>query len=484
MPRRNFRFTGRDTVLEELRALFENGPPAGARVALRGISGVGKSQIAIEYAHRFANEYDVVWWISASFRATARQQFADLAEPLGLADSSALPERVRAVREALRTGRPHRRWLLVLDSADDLEQVYDLLPEAGGHVAVTTLTQGWAASGGVAEVQVERFTRAESISYARRHVERLTEDEADQLADAVEDFPLLLAQTTAWLDANRMSAAEYIGLLRRGDADEIGIQTLPDYPIGFQTSWALTLDSLEQDSPEATELLRLFAMFSPAPFPYASSSGPVPAISPRCWPSWPSTRPTGSARCVACRSQLPCGWTTFSPRTASAMWTAWRCTASTTASCAAPSPPANATNSRRSPAACWSRPIPARRPRSPTGLCTRSCCRICTRRAPWRAPRLRCAISSSTASSTSGCATRRAPDSPCANRCWPAGGSGSRRRTRRCWSSSTSTPTCCAGAAVTARRRPSAGPSSSNSPRSAPPTTSTCCAPRRASAAP
>ncbi|MFJ9372682.1 FxSxx-COOH system tetratricopeptide repeat protein [Streptomyces sp. NPDC101455] len=267
VPRRNFRFTGRDTVLEELRALFENGPPTGARVALRGISGVGKSQIAIEYAHRFANEYDVVWWISASFRATARQQFADLAEPLGLADSSALPERVRAVREALRTGRPHRRWLLVLDSADDLEQVYDLLPEAGGHVAVTTVTQGWTASGGVAEVQVERFTRAESISYARRHVERLTEEEADQLADAVEDFPLLLAQTAAWLDANRMSAAEYIGLLRRADADEIGIQTLPDYPIGFQTSWALTLDSLEQDSPEATELLRLFAMFSPGSIP-------------------------------------------------------------------------------------------------------------------------------------------------------------------------------------------------------------------------
>lgn len=265
VPRRNLRFTGRDPVLEELHALFESGGPAGARVALRGISGVGKSQIVIEYAHRFANEYDVVWWISASFRATARQQFADLADRLQLTDARALGERVRAVREALRTGR--RRWLLIVDSADDMEQVDDLLPESGGHVAITTLTRGWAASGGVAEIQVDRFTRAESVSYARRHVERLTDDEADQLADAVEDFPLLLAQTTAWLDANRMPAADYIARLRRADADDIGIQTLPDYPIGFQASWAITLSSLEQDNPKTTELLRLFAMFSPGSIP-------------------------------------------------------------------------------------------------------------------------------------------------------------------------------------------------------------------------
>ncbi|MEU6371848.1 FxSxx-COOH system tetratricopeptide repeat protein [Streptomyces sp. NPDC046909] len=266
VTRRNFRFTGRDPVLEDLHALFESGGPAGARVALRGISGVGKSQILIEYAHRFANEYDVVWWVSASFRATARQQFADLADRLRLTEAArSLGERVRAVREALRTGR--WRWLLIVDSADDMDQVNDLLPESGGHVAITTLTRDWAASGGVAEIQVAPFTRAESVSYARRHVERLTEEEADQLADAVEDFPLLLAQTTAWLQTNRIPAADYIARLRGADADDIGIQISSDYPIGFQASWAITLSTLEQDNPKTTELLRLFALFSPGSIP-------------------------------------------------------------------------------------------------------------------------------------------------------------------------------------------------------------------------
>ncbi|MFF4116181.1 FxSxx-COOH system tetratricopeptide repeat protein [Streptomyces sp. NPDC001714] len=267
VPSRNFRFTGRDPILEELHAWFERGGRGGARCALRGISGVGKSQIVIEYAHRFANEYDVVWWISASFRATARQQFADLADLLQLTDARALGERVRAVREALRTGRPYRRWLLIVDGADDMEQVDDLLPEGGGHVAITTFTRGWAASGQVADVQVDRFTRAESISYARRHVDRLTEEEADQLAEAVEDFPLLLTQTAAWLEANRVSASEYIARLRGADAEDIGIRISSDYPIGFQTSWAITLNSLELDNPRTTELLRLFAMFSAGSIP-------------------------------------------------------------------------------------------------------------------------------------------------------------------------------------------------------------------------
>lgn len=265
VPNRNRRFTGRDPVLEELHTLFERGGPAGARVALRGISGVGKSQIVIEYAHRFANEYDMVWWISAGFRATARQQLADLADRLQL--TNARGDRVRAVREALRTGRPYGRWLLIVDSADDMDQVDDLLPESGGHVAITTLTRGWAASGRVAEIQVERFTRAESVRYARRHVERLTESEADQLADAVEDFPLLLAQTAAWLETNRMPAADYIARLRESDTDDISIRISSDYPIGFRASWAITLDWLEQDNPKTTELLRLFALFSPGSIP-------------------------------------------------------------------------------------------------------------------------------------------------------------------------------------------------------------------------
>ena len=281
IPRRNLRFTGRDRALDELHSLLNRTGGGASRVALRGISGVGKSQIAIEYAHRFGNDYDVVWWVNAGFRATAREQFADLAPRLELWVGVEPGERIRAVQEALRIGKPHRRWLVIFDSADDMSQVEDLLPGGNGHVLVTTLTQDWATSGNLSEIPVLPFTREESVAYVRRRAPRLAEREADQLAEAVQDLPLLLAQTAAWLDANRMPAKEYIELIRKGGANQVGIRISDDYPMGFQTSWSITLNTLEVNHPEASELLRLFALFSPDAIPVRLIQRAHPSDLPR-----------------------------------------------------------------------------------------------------------------------------------------------------------------------------------------------------------
>ncbi|AJT64423.1 FxSxx-COOH system tetratricopeptide repeat protein [Streptomyces chattanoogensis] len=272
IPRRNNRFTGRDDVLEELHdKLAGSGPgaapPLETRIALYGTSGVGKSQIAQEYAHRFGNDYDVVWWVSATHRGAAREQLAELAGRLGLPVGQELGDRIRAVHEALRIGRPYRRWLLVFDSADDMEQIEDLVPDGRGHVLITTLTRDWSGSGSAQEIEVLPFTRVESVAYARRRAARLTPVEANLLADAVQDLPLLLAQTAAWLDANPMPPKEYIELIRRGEPSLVGIRISSDYPMAFQTSWAITLNTLRERSPAAVELLKLFAFFAPDAIP-------------------------------------------------------------------------------------------------------------------------------------------------------------------------------------------------------------------------
>ncbi|KAA6214023.1 TIR domain-containing protein [Streptomyces albofaciens JCM 4342] len=272
IPRRNNRFTGRDTALEELHGKLAGplpgaGQPLETRIALYGISGVGKSQIAAEYAHRFGNDYDVVWWISATNRGAAREQLAELATRMNLPVGQELGDRIRAVHEALRIGRPYRRWLLVFDSADDMEQIEDLVPDGRGHVLITTLTRDWSGSGSAQEIEVLPFTRTESVAYARRRAPRLTNKEADLLADAVQDLPLLLAQTAAWLDANPMAPREYIELIRRGEPSLVGIRISTDYPMAFQTSWAITLNTLRERSPAAVELLKLFAFFAPDAIP-------------------------------------------------------------------------------------------------------------------------------------------------------------------------------------------------------------------------
>ncbi|MFF3379199.1 FxSxx-COOH system tetratricopeptide repeat protein [Streptomyces sp. NPDC002680] len=267
VPHRNPWFTGRDRVLDELRVRLDAGGDGGARVALRGMSGVGKSQTAIEYAHRYAHDYDVVWWVNAGFRASAREQFADLVPRLGLSVGGELGEHVRAVHEALSAGVQRGRWLVIFDNADDMSQVRGLVPEGGGHVLVTTLTRDWAIDGDFSEVDVPPFDREESVDYVSRGAPRLTRREAGRLAEVVRDLPLLLAQTAAWLEANRMSVEEYVALIRQGGLNDFGIRISDDYPMGFQTSWSIALQTLERNHPEAAELLRLFAFFSPDAIP-------------------------------------------------------------------------------------------------------------------------------------------------------------------------------------------------------------------------
>ncbi|MFD7920118.1 FxSxx-COOH system tetratricopeptide repeat protein [Streptomyces sp. NPDC059740] len=286
IPRRNNRFTGRDAVLEELHnrlagsGTLNTAAPQETRIALYGISGIGKSQIAAEYAHRFGNDYDVVWWVSATHRGTAREQLAELATRLGLPVGREIGDRIRAVHEALRTGRPYRRWLLVLDSADDMEQVEDLVPDGRGHVLITTLTRDWSGSGSAQEMEVRPFQREESVAYARRRARRLTPEDAHDLAEAVQDLPLLLNQTAAWLDANPMPAREYIDLIRRGEPSLLGIRISTDYPMAFQTSWAITLNTLRERSPVAVELLKLFAYFAPDAIPVGLVEGARTSLPP------------------------------------------------------------------------------------------------------------------------------------------------------------------------------------------------------------
>ncbi|MEU2249077.1 FxSxx-COOH system tetratricopeptide repeat protein, partial [Streptomyces sp. NPDC019224] len=265
VPRRNIRFTGREQLLTDAyRALQESGPGAGV-VTLHGMSGVGKTQLAAEYVYRFGSEYDVVWWVPADRRALYRQKLAELAPELGLSTGPEYGERLRAVRDSLRRGDPHAHWLLILDGADEPDQIWDLVPTGPGHVLITSRNPEWSEhNSNLVEVPVYR--RDESVAFIRRRAPRLAPAEADQLAEALEDLPLLLDQTAGWLNDSDLSVEEYIELLE-GGIDQDVVKVSADFPLAFQTAWSILLNKLRDTVPESVDLLRLCSFFAPGSIP-------------------------------------------------------------------------------------------------------------------------------------------------------------------------------------------------------------------------
>lgn len=265
VPRRNTRFTGRESLLNDAYHLLQNAAPGAGVVTFHGMSGVGKTQLAAEYVYRFNSEYDVVWWVNSESRATYRRLLAELAPRLGLRTGQEYGERLRAVRDALRRGDPHARWLLILDGADEPDQIWDMVPTGPGHVIITSRNPEWSEHNSML-LSVPVYQRFESVAFLRRRAPRLTEPEADQLAEALEDLPLLLDQTAGWLNDSDLSVEDYIALLE-GGVDQDVVKVSADFPLAFQTAWSILLNKLRETVPESVDLLRLCTFFAPGFIP-------------------------------------------------------------------------------------------------------------------------------------------------------------------------------------------------------------------------
>jgi hypothetical protein len=133
-------FVGRDEVLSALHRDLRSGRPASAIQVITGLGGQGKTGLVIEYAHRHAAAYDLVWWIRAEDPATLRGDYVELAAELGL-PAEKDDQAIAALRRELRR---RRDWLLIVDNAEDPDELFPLLPERhSGHVLVTSRLREW-----------------------------------------------------------------------------------------------------------------------------------------------------------------------------------------------------------------------------------------------------------------------------------------------------------------------------------------------------
>jgi tetratricopeptide (TPR) repeat protein len=260
VPARSRHFTGRTAMLAEIRSVLSGRDRP--LLALVGLGGVGKTQLAVEYVHRWATEYDMVWWVPAEQPSQAIASLASLGDQLGINPSIDMRQTVRGVLTALEASR--LRWLLVYDNADQPNDLDALLPAAGGHVIVTSRNAGWAPVA-EASLRVNVFSREESIGFLREWGVVASADDSDTLAEQLGDLPLALDQVCAMHTATGMPIAEYLRLF----AEHFDELLAAGRRAGSRTTTVTTFvnvaaDRLRTESVTAAHLLELLAFMAPS----------------------------------------------------------------------------------------------------------------------------------------------------------------------------------------------------------------------------
>ncbi|MCY1136831.1 DUF4062 domain-containing protein [Actinoplanes sp. Pm04-4] len=207
IPAHTVDFVGREDLLRQVEDAFAEGGPSA--VVLHGGDGVGKTALAIEYARRHADDYDIAWYISNGEPYQVADQLTLLARTLQPSVAPGLADLATALRG--------KRSLVVIDDVADPAHVLPLLPAEAGHVLITS-PRGDRT--GVRPIAVGTFGRAESIELLRIRDEELTVSQADRLAAAVEDFPKDVAVVVDLLREAGLSVEDYLRAFGREARDE------------------------------------------------------------------------------------------------------------------------------------------------------------------------------------------------------------------------------------------------------------------------
>jgi len=264
---RNPNFTGRKDLLAALHKALGSKRPTALAQAISGLGGVGKTQLAVEYAYRHAEDYDVIWWIRAEEPATLASDLAALAGPLNLPQKDATDQRViiQAVRTWLDAGQA--RWLLIFDNARGPEELHGYLPQSRlGHVIITSRNPNWLTVAAALSVQV--WSRDEATRFLLKRTGQTDKNAAAKLAEQLGGLPLALEQAGAYMHETGSTISAYLELFRSRRSELWEVEHPPaDYPYTVAATLSLSVDKVLQDSPAAGDLLNLFAFLGPDEIP-------------------------------------------------------------------------------------------------------------------------------------------------------------------------------------------------------------------------
>ena len=261
--------------LAALAAALAAGPTVTVQ-AVAGMGGVGKTQLATQFAYDHAADYDLVYWLAAEESAALPDQFTALAADLGL-EPVADPEGLQA--QVYRRLRDVQGWLLIFDNAGDCEDIQPWIPAipmppgTRGHVIVTTRRGGFGDLGAVVDLDV--ISPGEALALLRTRVPGLAEDTGSELAGELGFLPLALDQAAAYMNRAKKPAGDYLRLLWSRAAELHRQGRASGRHDTMATLWDISLEHITRENQAAAQLLDLCAYLVPERIPMGLFTGHI-----------------------------------------------------------------------------------------------------------------------------------------------------------------------------------------------------------------
>jgi tetratricopeptide (TPR) repeat protein len=294
-------FQGRDEFLLKLRETLDEARQRGEGRAhtsgvpaavVHGLGGVGKTRVALEFAHQYADDYTAMLFVAADSPVSLEANLAQLCDAAVLdLDEKVERANTRQVAAVLRWLNRNHGWILILDNVDSDEAVGAvrrlLASLAGtGEVMITSRFSRWSRE--VETLELDVLNEASSALYLLESTVQLRRDEAEdqerakELAFELGQLALALEQAAAYINAQGISLRDYLERWRRhrdrllSYHDKLATHASRSVAVTWETSF-------EQLSENGRRLLRMLCWLAPEPIPRSllqAGSGPFGAIGP------------------------------------------------------------------------------------------------------------------------------------------------------------------------------------------------------------